>query len=118
MNINNWLNNKPPQGIDELEPDVSKTSKVVSKQHQMIAWDHWFKGRTTHKWATLINYNIITKNCQRHYNLEKWAVDLITTTWQFIHDMWCQSNKTEHDPDGDPKQQQTEKLITIMHGES
>jgi hypothetical protein len=85
----------------------------------MIGWGNWIKGRWSKEWASLQNYDIKNSDSGIKYNSsEKWAKEIITLTWEFIHSMWLERNSCEHDLQGEPEKRKKEKLIEVIIGES
>jgi hypothetical protein len=103
QNVKCYLNNTECEPISTMVPDATKTLILASNEQKDIGWEHWFKGRITQEWATLVNYDIETiKTGQKFNSSEKWATDIIKLNWDFVYDMWMQRNKIEHDTNGDP----------------
>jgi hypothetical protein len=118
-NVSEWFNEQKYVTARDIANDASPTLIKAAREQQLIGWDNWMKGRWSSEWATLFNYNITTIDSGIKFNSsEKWAKDLILLTWEFLHEIWLERNKCEHDIDGDPTIRAKEKLIEIIKGES
>jgi hypothetical protein len=119
QNIHNWFTGAIAIDAKEIAPVSSSTLLMVSKQQTQIGWNQWFKGRLSITWGTLRNFEIQNIETQTKYSTaEKWAVDIITLTWEFVYDMWVERNKGEYDEKGNPTNRLKEKIIEIVRGES
>jgi hypothetical protein len=118
QNVKCYLNNTECEPISSMVPDATKTLILASNEQKDIGWEHWFKGRITQEWATLVNYDIETIKTGKKFNSsEKWETDIIKLNWDFVYDMWIERNKIEHDTNGDPELRKKEKIIEIIQGE-
>jgi hypothetical protein len=98
QNVKNWFNNNSAINVTTIAPDATKTSILASTQQNEIGWDHWAKGRWSQEWATLQNYNKTHQDSGKIYATSKiWAQEIISLTWELIHQIWLERNNTEHD---------------------
>jgi hypothetical protein len=117
-NVYNSLNMQVNINAITIAPDASNAFMRVSNKQNDIGWDQWFKGRLTREWGTLRNHDLQNPMTQTRYTTaEKWAVDMIIATLEYVHGVWLQRNKYEHDLDGDPVLRRKEKLIETIRGE-
>jgi hypothetical protein len=58
--------------------DATKTLILASFGQNAIGWEHWFKGKFSQEWASLVNYDIDTITTRKKFNSsKKWAKDII-----------------------------------------
>jgi hypothetical protein len=119
QNMSNCLNQCPIINVKTIAPDASVALIRANNQQMAIGWEQWFKGRLSREWGALKNFEIKSRITPiKHATSEKWAVDMILLTWNFIFDLWIQRNKYEHDETGNPILRKKDKLIEIIRGES
>lgn len=97
-NVNNWLYQIPIVDVQSISPDASNVLIRANTQLLSIGWENCLKGRMSREWGTLKFLEIKTKGTPTRYaTLEKWAVEMILLTWNFLFETWLQRNKYEHD---------------------
>jgi uncharacterized protein YejL (UPF0352 family) len=118
-NVGEWFTNQKYVNAQSIALDATPTLIKATKEQELIGWDNWIKGRWSSEWATLMNYNISSIDSGIKFNTSlKWAKEIILLTWNFIHEVWLERNKCEHDTDGDPEKRKKEKLAETIQGES
>jgi hypothetical protein len=71
QNVKSYLNNTKCEIISIMLPDATRALIAATKEQQAIGWEHWFKGRITQEWATLVNYDIATVSTGKKSTLLK-----------------------------------------------
>jgi hypothetical protein len=93
QNVIAWLQNKTPPTTREIEPNASHKLLQTIQFQNKIGWNNWFTGRHSQNWGFLFNFeHDNTTPGNKHITR-----DIITTTWNFVHEVWLQQNITEYE---------------------
>jgi hypothetical protein len=97
QNIIAWMENRTPPTTREIEPNASHKLIHTIQLQNKIGWNNWFTGRNSQNCGFLFNFeHDNTTPGNKHRTAETWDRDIITITWNFVHEVWLQRNFTEY----------------------
>jgi hypothetical protein len=89
--VGKWFTTQEYVSAKEIANDATSTLIKATREQDIIGWDNWVKGRWSHEWANLMNFNISSMDSGIKFNTSlKWAKEIILLTWNLIYDIWLE----------------------------